>query len=144
MKGFGSGYVFFLMVICFFCIVLRRVDWVFGGDLLILLVRSMLVNIGFFLNLNLRVFWLKMFILMMLLGNRLGVNWMCLKLRLRVLVKFFVIRVFVRLGKFFMRMWLLVRIVVSIIFRMFFFLMMIFLILESMRLVFLCIFLIFI
>lgn len=77
-NGGDSVNVLFLMVIWFFCIIFSRVDWVFVGVWLILLVSSRLVNIGLWWILKFLVFGLYIVWLLMLLGIRFGVNCMCL------------------------------------------------------------------
>lgn len=51
-KGWGIECEILFMVICFFFIIFKRVDWVWGVVWLILFVNSMFVNIGLSRNLN--------------------------------------------------------------------------------------------
>lgn len=102
-----------ILVWCFFMI-LKRVDCVLVGVWLILFINMILVKIGFWWKLNLLVFILKIVVFRMLFGIRLGVNCIWLKLVFIKWVVRWVSKVLVIFGIFFIKMWLLVKIVVNI------------------------------
>lgn len=106
-NGLGSGCVCLFSVICCLVIVFSNVFCVCGGVWLILLVSSMWVNIGLGWNWNWWLLVLYIEMLSIFVGNRLEVNCMCWKLRLRLLVNVCVNVVLFSLGRFLMSRWLL-------------------------------------
>lgn len=134
MKSLLRLCVLLLMVMWCFCIVLSKVVCVFGGVWLILFVSNSLVKIGFCVSLNLLVEKLNRLVLSKLFGNRLGVNWMCLKVNEMSLVKVCVSSVFVVFGIFLKRMCFLVSREMSRSVMVFFWLMIMCLILVWMLL----------
>lgn len=109
-----------LIVICCFCIILSKVDCVFVGVWLILLVSKILVKVGFFLILNLFDFILYKLCFIIFEGIKFGVNCICEKFIFKFLVKVLISNVLLSFGIFLSSIWLLVKRMVSIFFIMVF------------------------